>query len=439
MASSCCRSGATSPAEGWADSLARPLPWQFAAAAGAPVRVVHTMGGDRADDDGGGAARHLHSGGAPAARVSGGRSSSSSRATCPQQHAQSWFQALHPPSGSDAQMPSQPAPILQHACTRPALARPTNAPPEALPPRFARRYHQYKFIVDGEWRHDESQPFMPDPLGNVNNWLFVRKPEGQAAPAAAGHRCAATRGSVWAPVRAYAPASCLAMQGAGPRRGAAWLDTGTWVAARCGKCVHMWPARAAHVAGVLPAVLAAVTTPAAACTRACSSTASSSTSSSTRRTRSTATTSRSSPACCTTSWRGTAARRHPRARSPVRPRAPLVLPRGGLPACKSFPAPDARPWRLFLPLGCPALIRPLAYPTGFSRAAGCCSGRHGCGERGPQRRRRRRQHRLGRRHCSHCGSGRRAGAHQEESGGLPEPPHRREAGRAGQGMTWRLV
>ncbi|PSC74424.1 sucrose nonfermenting 4 [Micractinium conductrix] len=43
-------------------------------------------------------------------------------------------------------------------------------------------YHQYKFIVDGEWRHDESQPFMPDPLGNVNNWLFVRKPEGQATP-----------------------------------------------------------------------------------------------------------------------------------------------------------------------------------------------------------------------------------------------------------------
>lgn len=40
-------------------------------------------------------------------------------------------------------------------------------------------YHQYKFIVDGEWRHDEAQPFMPDPLGNVNNWLFVRKPESQ--------------------------------------------------------------------------------------------------------------------------------------------------------------------------------------------------------------------------------------------------------------------
>lgn len=40
------------------------------------------------------------------------------------------------------------------------------------------RYHQYKFIVDGTWRHDETQPYMPDPLGNVNNWLFVRRPEG---------------------------------------------------------------------------------------------------------------------------------------------------------------------------------------------------------------------------------------------------------------------
>lgn len=46
-------------------------------------------------------------------------------------------------------------------------------------PGWACRYHQYKFIVDGEWRHDDTQPFMPDPLGNVNNWLFVRKPDGQ--------------------------------------------------------------------------------------------------------------------------------------------------------------------------------------------------------------------------------------------------------------------
>lgn len=30
--------------------------------------------------------------------------------------------------------------------------------------------YQYKFIVDGEWRHDENQAFIQDPLGNVNNW-----------------------------------------------------------------------------------------------------------------------------------------------------------------------------------------------------------------------------------------------------------------------------
>lgn len=45
-------------------------------------------------------------------------------------------------------------------------------------------YHQYKFIVDGKWRHDETAPFMPDPLGNVNNWLFVRRidPTSSSAP-----------------------------------------------------------------------------------------------------------------------------------------------------------------------------------------------------------------------------------------------------------------
>eukprot|EP01018_Ginkgo_biloba_P033493 Gb_06739 [translate_table: standard] len=37
--------------------------------------------------------------------------------------------------------------------------------------------HQYKFIVDGDWRHDDQQPFMTDTLGNVNNVLFVREPD----------------------------------------------------------------------------------------------------------------------------------------------------------------------------------------------------------------------------------------------------------------------
>lgn len=44
-------------------------------------------------------------------------------------------------------------------------------------------YHQYKFIVDGEWRHDDRQTCMPDPLGNVNNWLLVKEPENSPAPA----------------------------------------------------------------------------------------------------------------------------------------------------------------------------------------------------------------------------------------------------------------
>jgi len=31
-------------------------------------------------------------------------------------------------------------------------------------------YHQYKFIVDGKWKHEEGQAFVMDPLGNTNNW-----------------------------------------------------------------------------------------------------------------------------------------------------------------------------------------------------------------------------------------------------------------------------
>ncbi|CAD7699648.1 unnamed protein product [Ostreobium quekettii] len=57
------------------------------------------------------------------------------------------------------------------------------APADASPGVFAvvvhlpPGYHQYKFIVDGEWRHDETAPFMADPIGNVNNWVFVKRPE----------------------------------------------------------------------------------------------------------------------------------------------------------------------------------------------------------------------------------------------------------------------
>lgn len=57
-------------------------------------------------------------------------------------------------------------------------------------------YHQFKFIVDQEWRHDPGMPAMPDPIGNVNNWLFVRKPEDDVsqppAPSAAPTSAPAT-------------------------------------------------------------------------------------------------------------------------------------------------------------------------------------------------------------------------------------------------------
>ncbi|XP_059632710.1 sucrose nonfermenting 4-like protein [Cornus florida] len=38
-------------------------------------------------------------------------------------------------------------------------------------------YHQYKFIVDGEWKHDEHQPFVRGNYGTVNTILLARESE----------------------------------------------------------------------------------------------------------------------------------------------------------------------------------------------------------------------------------------------------------------------
>ncbi|CAA0817670.1 Sucrose nonfermenting 4-like protein [Striga hermonthica] len=43
----------------------------------------------------------------------------------------------------------------------------------SLPPGF----HQYKFMVDGEWRHDERQPFISSNIGTVNTILLTREPD----------------------------------------------------------------------------------------------------------------------------------------------------------------------------------------------------------------------------------------------------------------------
>ena len=93
----------------------------------------------------------------------------------------------------------------QGGCSRPHGRRsrvpPPPPPPQpahapTMPPHPDGRYHQYKFIVDGKWMHDETAPYMPDPLGNVNNWLFVRKidpPAGQQPAGWVGHTAPAVQ------------------------------------------------------------------------------------------------------------------------------------------------------------------------------------------------------------------------------------------------------
>lgn len=43
---------------------------------------------------------------------------------------------------------------------------------------------QYKFIVDGEWRHDEQQAHMADSHGHVNNWLLITRQHHHILPPA---------------------------------------------------------------------------------------------------------------------------------------------------------------------------------------------------------------------------------------------------------------
>ncbi|GMP60531.1 hypothetical protein CsSME_00023357 [Camellia sinensis var. sinensis] len=38
-------------------------------------------------------------------------------------------------------------------------------------------YHQYKFIVDGEWRHDENEVFVSGNYGVVNTLILLREPD----------------------------------------------------------------------------------------------------------------------------------------------------------------------------------------------------------------------------------------------------------------------
>lgn len=47
-------------------------------------------------------------------------------------------------------------------------------------------YHQFKFVVDGEWRHDDEQPFVRDSAGNCSNCILVREVESGSGPGGSG-------------------------------------------------------------------------------------------------------------------------------------------------------------------------------------------------------------------------------------------------------------
>jgi len=46
--------------------------------------------------------------------------------------------------------------------------------------------HQYKFIIDGQWRHDHTAPTVLDNLGNVNNCIHVQ-PDATLAASGSGN------------------------------------------------------------------------------------------------------------------------------------------------------------------------------------------------------------------------------------------------------------
>ena len=80
-------------------------------------------------------------------------------------------------------------------------------------------YHQYKFIVDGEWRHDENQAFIQDPLGNVNNWYAIpailgpRRARASAASPPPARRRAAPRPAPRGSTKTLHPAPGWASEG----------------------------------------------------------------------------------------------------------------------------------------------------------------------------------------------------------------------------------
>ena len=147
--------------------------------AGTTMRELYTLGRDRAHDSSGPEPGHVCCARASTTRVC---------FTVPSVRACSWHRDLQ---SVCIRAFTPPAITLVIACVTafpgPVVLR------NLLHKRYSLcRYHQYKFIVDGEWRHDDTMPFMPDPLGNVNNWLYVRQPDAAGyVSSSSGRACVA--------------------------------------------------------------------------------------------------------------------------------------------------------------------------------------------------------------------------------------------------------
>lgn len=130
--------------------------------------VIHAMGGDRAHGSRGCQSRRVCRGSAPPSWVSSSCSSAHAEAA---QCVCVWGTG----QGAASQEPLNPSCVLTGGWDTLLHNGPLCRCATSVSSCALSRYHQYKFIVDGKWRHDETAPFMPDPLGNVNNWLFVRR------------------------------------------------------------------------------------------------------------------------------------------------------------------------------------------------------------------------------------------------------------------------
>ena len=126
-----------------------------------------------------------------------------------------WFQARLPArvGGGERRRRGRPS-TLRHALS--PLAQTVDLAPGS---------HQYKFIVDAQWRHDHTAPTVLDSLGNVNNCITIdgpaAKPEGDgddaSAPKPAPVAAAASADAAETPSAAETPAAeAPAAESAGP-------------------------------------------------------------------------------------------------------------------------------------------------------------------------------------------------------------------------------